>query len=101
MIFENNQIQTLIFQAIDELNALREEELIDKSPSTALYGQASPLDSVDLVNLLLSIEEFLEDEFDISFTIANEKAMSLKNSPFKSVASLTDYLTTELATADS
>lgn len=86
----------IVEAVIDELNELKsEEEKIQFSEQTLLYGQSSPLDSVDLVNLLLAIEEQLEDEHDISFTIANEKAMSMRNSPFKTVSTLIDYLMSE------
>ena len=42
------------------------------------------------------MEELLEDELDIEFVIANEKALSQKNSPFKTVATLAQYLTEEI-----
>lgn len=96
MAIGKEQIEHLIYQAIDELNMTRESAPIEKSETTALYGQQSPLDSVDLVTLLIAIEELLEDDLNIEFTIANDKAMSLKNSPFKSVSSLTQYLVEEL-----
>ena len=51
---------------------------------------------VNLLEALEVLEELLEDDLDIEFTIANDKAMSLKNSPFKSVSSLTQYLVEEL-----
>ncbi len=93
-------INRVIAEAIDELNELKpEKEQVSCSPEMALYGKDSPLDSVDLVNVLLAIEEKLEDEFDLTFTIANEKAMSMRNSPFRTVATLSDYLATELVEA--
>ncbi|WP_017444754.1 hypothetical protein [Gayadomonas joobiniege] len=87
------QITDVIYSVIDQMNELRDQNLIDKGLQTPLIGQRSQLDSVDLVNLLLGVEEQLEDEFDISFVVANEKALSLKNSPFRTVKTLTDYLT--------
>ncbi|MFC3095075.1 hypothetical protein DRW07_16785 [Alteromonas sediminis] len=89
---------SIIEQSFEELNDTREPgNLLSFHPEVALYGANSSLDSVDLVNLLLAIEERIEDELDISFTIANEKALSQKNSPFKTVKSLCDYLQIELA----
>jgi len=90
------QIIELIYSAIDELNAAREGEHVVKSESTALYGSASLLDSVDLVNLLITIEELLEDELNVEYVIANEKALSQKNSPFKTIDTLATYLTNAL-----
>ena len=57
---------------------------------TALYGQGGALDSMALVNLIADIEEALAEQFDASIALADEKAMSAKNSPYRSVSSLTD-----------
>ena len=94
--FRDLAILELIYSAIDELNAGNGDISVNKEESTPLFGAASVLDSVDLVNLLLSVEELLEDELDIEFVIANEKALSQKNSPFKTVATLAQYLTEEI-----
>ena len=90
------QVVELIYAAIDELNAANDEKTVTKAEDTALYGASSLLDSVDLVNLLLTLEEALEDEFDIAFVIANEKALSQKNSPFRTVATLANYITEDV-----
>lgn len=91
------QLLTIIEQSFAEINETREQDKhIPFSENAALYGPSSLLDSVDLVNLLLAIEERIEDEMDITFTIASEKALSLKHSPFKSVSSLCTYLLDEL-----
>lgn len=90
------QIVDLIYVAIDELNETSDNNPITKSATTALYGASSSLDSVDLVNLLLSVEELLEDELGVEIVIANEKALSQKNSPFKTVETLAQYLTDEI-----
>lgn len=93
----HQQLSFIIQQAIEELNAIREDQVpIVFSPETPLYGQSSALDSVDLVNLLVTIEEKLQDELEIDFLIANEKALSMQNSPFKTIQTLHDYLTLEL-----
>lgn len=81
----------VIYQAIDELNGQLEEDLV-QAPETALYGQEGPLDSLELVNLIVATEEYLDDEFDVVLTLADEKAMSQKQSPFRTVDSLADYI---------
>ena len=43
-----------------------------------------------LVNLIADIEEALAEKFDASIALADEKAMSAKNSPYRNVDSLTD-----------
>ena len=45
-----------------------------------------------LVTFLVNLEQKISDEFDLQITIADEKAFSIKNSPFKNIGSLTDYI---------
>jgi acyl carrier protein len=57
-----------------------------------LFGKGSDLDSLGLVNFIVSVEENINNRFDVSISIVDEKAMSQKNSPFKSVDSLAEYI---------
>ena len=47
---------------------------------------------MDLINLVVAVEQNIEDEFDVSITLADERAMSQETSPFKTVGTLTDYI---------
>ena len=80
-------ILNIVFKALDELN----EQLI-KSTKTVLFGNNGQLDSLGLVNLLVIIEQNIEDEFDVSITMADERAMSQKHSPFRTIGTLADYI---------
>jgi len=60
--------------------------------STDLIGRGSLLDSLGLVTLIVDLEQRLADQYEISLTLADERAMSQKNSPFRSVRSLADYI---------
>jgi acyl carrier protein len=59
---------------------------------TFLIGQSAVLDSMGLVTAILEIEQRLADAHDVTVVLADERAMSQKNSPFRSVRSLTDYV---------
>ncbi len=85
------EITKIIFTSIDEINAELEIN-IPKSANSNLFGIESDLDSLGLVNLIISIEEAINDKYDVSITLADEKAMSRRNSPFKNIQSLVDYL---------
>ena len=65
---------------------------MDVAADTEIFGGNSKLDSLGLVTFLVSLEQKIEDAYGIQITIADEKAMSLKNSPFRTVGSLSDYL---------
>lgn len=87
------QIGHTIFDAIDELNALMpKSKQLKKSLNTVLFGKSGKLDSLGLVNLIVNVERRINDEFGVAISIADERAMSQKSSPFKSVETLADYI---------
>lgn len=89
----NENIKQIIFDSIDELNQTSATgENVDKSEDIILYGKNGQLDSLGLVNLIVIIEQNIEDFFNCSITLADERAMSQKNSPFKSINSLVEYI---------
>ena len=87
------QILKIIYGAIDEINKLSlSERKLDKTPDVKLYDKDGQLDSLMLVNLIVAIEQSIEEEFGVSLTIADEKAMSQKKSPFRTSSSLAEHL---------
>ena len=87
------KIQQSIYNSIDSLNAqLPNEGHIEKSNNTALFGSGSKLDSLGLINLIVAVEQNIEDEFDVTITLADERALSQELSPFRDVMSLADYI---------
>lgn len=87
------QIKDAIFQAMKNINQqLPENKALIISLDTVLYGTKGKLDSLGLVSLILATEEEIEERFDTLISIADERAMSQVNSPFKTVATLVDYL---------
>lgn len=84
------QIETVV---IDTVRTLADDfelpALSSPESSSALFGGEGPLDSMALVNLIADLEEAVADEFGASIALADEKAMSARNSPYRDVASLT------------
>jgi acyl carrier protein len=64
---------------------------------TVLLGQDAAIDSMALVNLLLDVEEAVRARFGVSLILADERAMSRTRSPFRTVATLAEYITPLLA----
>ena len=82
-----------LFAAIDELNEIRSpEQRLEKSPELILFGEGGRLDSIGLVTFLVSAERNLADALGRPVTLADERAMSQKNSPFRSINSLAEYI---------
>jgi acyl carrier protein len=96
---ERPAIEALILESVRllaedfELDALR-----NPSPESALYGEGGALDSMALVNLLADIEDAVDAQWGIPIALADEKAMSARNSPYRTVASLTDAVMERLPT---
>ena len=87
------QLLETIYKSLDEINEnLNDAQKLIKDKNTVLFGKDGQLDSLGLVNLLVIIEQNIEDEFDVSITIADERAMSQKHSPFRTVGALVDYI---------
>jgi acyl carrier protein len=86
-------ILTAIYRAVDWINGeLPPDRQLTKAPETRLVGLESVLDSMQLVSLIVAIEREVEDRFGAALTLADERALSMKASPFRSIRSLADYI---------
>lgn len=87
------EINSLIVKCIQDVNrVLDKEKRIKIDKNTDLYGGSSPLDSVALVNFLVELEQLLLEKYDLAISIMDAKAFSVKNSPFRSALTLTDFI---------
>ncbi|MCE3046680.1 hypothetical protein [Helicobacter kayseriensis] len=89
----HSQIQNIIYKALQNLaEELENDALTNPNEETKIYGVDGALDSLSLVSFIADIEEMVEEELGENITLADEKAMSSQNSPFKNVSSLTQYI---------
>jgi acyl carrier protein len=95
-----NKIVSAIYRAIEWINReLPPDRQLSKTPETRLVGSQSALDSLHLVSLIIGIEREVEETFGVALTLADERALSMKESPFRSIGSLADYISTLLKDA--
>ena len=88
-----NKIEEVILNSLIELNEeLENNPLGSPSKETQLYGGGGALDSMALVSFITDLEEIISEKFDKNIILADERAMSQKTSPFRSVESLTRYI---------
>ncbi len=95
-----NQAKILIRSAITQTVDLSDEQLIllnDNTQDFMLFSDTNNIDSLDLVSILADIETSVDDTMGISILLSSDKAMSSKNSPFRSVESLASFLIQEIA----
>jgi D-alanine--poly(phosphoribitol) ligase subunit 2 len=94
-----DKVQALIVQALREVS---EQQAIavpgDVGAETSLFGRNGLLDSLGLVSLVIAVEQLIEDELGVSVSLANEKAMSQKQSPYRTVGTLAQYASEILPT---
>lgn len=94
----SKSVQTIIIECLQELNEeLENPSLENMTSQTKIFGGSGALDSLALVSFITDVEEKISDEFDKEIVLADEKAMSAKTSPFRSVESLTAYIENLLA----
>lgn len=60
--------------------------------NTPIMGSESPFDSIDLVTFIVTLEQMIEDDWSISITLADDRAMSQTISPFKTIRTISDYI---------
>ena len=90
---KNENIEILIYDSLKEtVDLLPGNISFEKNRETSLLSSDGILDSLGLVTFLVNLEQKISDEFDLQITIADEKSFSIKNSPFKNIGSLTDYI---------
>lgn len=93
-----DEVKKVIFEVIEKENEiLTKEKKIEKLLNFELYGGKGKLDSLDLVNFIVGIEQEIEDNFKITLSLTDDKAMSEKTSPFKTIETLIDYITKQLS----
>lgn len=92
-LLDDAQIAALVIDSLHDVLSQADKPYPDGvGGDTYLIGRRSVVDSIGLVTLIIDLEQKLEEEHRISLTIADDRAMSQKNSPFLSVRSLTDYI---------
>lgn len=91
------RVTELIYSAIDEYNdGLPEGHGLVKAPDTPLYGRESHLDSLGLVSLIVDVEYAVGEEYGCTITLTNDRALSQRGSPFRTVSTLADYIVQQM-----
>lgn len=87
-----DKIIEIIVAAANELNDEEEISLAEElTPSTRLFGENGVLDSMGLVSLVVAVEQAIDEELNASVSLADEKALSQKNSPYQTIETLAEY----------
>ena len=89
---EQSRILEIVLKTLESANLGRTDaQQLEVSPTAALFGAGSPLDSLGLVALLIDIEEAFAVEGH-PLVLSDERAVSQRRSPFRDVPSLVRYI---------
>ncbi len=72
------------------------DELAKVTPETELFGGQSGIDSLTLVRIVAELERVAEQKFGKPVVLADERAMSRRNSPFRTVGTLAAFVAERL-----
>lgn len=95
-----DKIFSIIKEAVTELNEeLDYDTLKNVSEDTPVFGGEDGIDSLSLVTLVTEVESGIFDELELSISLADEKAMSMRNSPYRSVGALLEFALSKVEAA--
>ena len=93
-----DKVIEIIIGTIKEYNnGLSKDMQISSDLDSSIYGGSSNLDSMGLVSFIVGLEQNIEDKFDQSISLADEKAMSQKTNPYQNINSLANYISKSLS----
>ena len=82
----------IISSAAEDIDMKLAAQIQKSCEGTVLYGPGGLLDSLALVHLIIAVEAAIADEFDVHVTLTDERAISQRSSPFRTVGTLADYI---------
>jgi|SRR5690606_8825401 len=94
---DEGQVLDLVLATISaEADELGYEHLRAPRADTPLYGGESGIDSLSLVRLIVALEAAAHQRFGQRVTLADERAMSARSSPFLTAGTLAGLLQARL-----
>ena len=87
-----DKVLKILKEAVSDLNEeLQYESLENPDEDTILFGGDEGIDSLSLVRLVIDVEQRLKEELNLVASLADEKAMSARRTPYRTVGTLADF----------
>ena len=87
------KVLELVREAVEDLNEeLQYESLNAPTPETPIFGDDDGIDSLSLVRLVVDLEQRVQESLGTEVSLTDERAMSARRSPYRSVGALTDFI---------
>jgi acyl carrier protein len=95
-----SKILKIVLDVVKEMGEEDENDfLINVDEHTELFGRGT-LDSMGVVLLISELEDVIYEELEREIVLADDRAMSQRTSPFKSVKTLVNYIEKLLAESE-
>ena len=86
-------LEKVLYPAVDAVRETVERgDKLQKRADAPLYGDGAPLNSLGLVSFVIEVEERIQGEMGKTLRLVSPAAMSRKNSPFRTLGALADYV---------
>ena len=93
----HDTVFALVRAAISDLNEeLLYDSLENVTADTPVFGGPDSIDSLSLVSLVVDLESRVADELGTQVVLSDEKAMSARNSPYRTAGALTEFILARL-----
>jgi acyl carrier protein len=98
---ERAEILAMITSSVREVTLQARRDWNDAiGEETRLFGSKGLLDSLGLVTVVLDVEQQISDRSGCTISLADDRALSMERSPFRTVGTLADYVLTLLREAN-
>lgn len=98
---DKKQVLELVLTTVgQEADDVGYDELRAPTAETPLFGGDAGVDSLSLVRLVAAVERAAQVRFGKNIVLADERAMSMRNSPFRTAGSLAELLYARLGMVD-
>jgi D-alanine--poly(phosphoribitol) ligase subunit 2 len=94
-MFPHAVVAQTVFTSVEAFNQM-EDHRLDASSDVPLLGAHSQLDSLSLVRFIITVERQVETDLNVAVSLTDERAMSQRNSPYRTIGTLIDYITATL-----
>jgi acyl carrier protein len=85
-------VAVVLAAASDAVDPHSELEPSQFAEDTALVGPDAVVDSLGVVQILNDVEETISDQYGEPINLTDARALSQKNSPFRTIGTLVDHV---------
>lgn len=87
-----NEVRQTVLGAVRDVSERPGLPQLALEADEKLFGDQGKLDSLGLVELVVAVEEHVADDLGVNVTLADERALSRKRSPFRTVGELIEFV---------